>query len=420
MQHHRSPWWFVPTLYFAEGVPYVIINSVSVILFKRMGVDNAAIAFWTSWLYLPWVIKMLWGPLVDLTMSKRRWILSTQFCLALSLFAISATLNLTHFFAISLAVMIAAAFISATHDIAADGFYLLALSPVQQAFFVGIRSFFYRVAMIFGSGVLVYFAGVLEERTGDIPLSWFATLAAAGLLFAALAVYHTFALARVPPDAPGLARALSRTSFAEAFRTYFSQKGIVSIISFILLYRLGEAMLVKLATPFLLDSPDAGGLGLSTSDVGLVYGTAGVLALISGGILGGILIARFGLKKCIWPMALALNAPDLFYVYMAFAAPQTWLVYILVAAEQFGYGIGFAAYMVFLMTVAKEPFKTSHYAISTGLMALGMMLPGMLSGLIQQMAGYAVFFMVVCLLTVPGLASIFFIPIEGETGRKAQ
>lgn len=408
----RNPWSFLPTLYFAEGLPYVLINTVSVILYKRMGIDNAHIAFWTSWLYLPWVIKMFWGPFVDVYSTKRRWILSTQAAMSLCMFMIAFSLRTESFFALSLASFFAGAFVSATYDIATDGFYMLALSEKDQALFVGLRAGFYRLAMIFGSGLLVYAAGMLETRTNNIAWSWSAVMAASGLIFAGLGAYHRFLLPF--PAADGLRKRVGRrgdeASFIEVIRSYFRQEKIGVTLAFILFYRLGEAMLLKLVTPFLLDAKQSGGLALSTKEVGLVYGTVGVICLVSGGILGGWLIARFGFKKCVWPMVIAMHLPDLFFVYMAYAQPGTALVYPLVALEQFGYGLGFTVFTVYLMYSANGRYKTSHYAISTGIMALGMMLPGFASGWIQQAVGYPAFFIIVCAMTIPGMLTIPFLP----------
>jgi PAT family beta-lactamase induction signal transducer AmpG len=410
----RNPWSFLPTLYFAEGLPYVLINIVSVILYKRMGVDNAHIAFWTSWLYLPWVVKMFWGPFVDVYSTKRRWILGTQAAMSLSMFVVAFSLRTESFFALSLAAFFAGAFVSATYDIAADGFYMIALSKRDQALFVGLRAGFYRMAMIFGSGFLVYIAGMLEASSGNIAASWSSVMVVSGLIFGGAFLYHRFMLPFPETDgtrpAPGQK---DDASFGEVIRSYFRQEGIGVMLAFILLYRLGEAMLVKLVSPFLLDAPSAGGLGLSTREVGLVYGTVGVICLVSGGILGGWLISRFGFKRCVWPMALFLNLPDLFFVYLAHAQPDLGLVYPLVALEQFGYGLGFTVFTVYLMYSAKGRYKTSHYAISTGIMALGMMLPGFASGWLQQAVGYRAFFIIVCILTIPGMLTIPFLRVEG-------
>ncbi len=419
MKHQTSsPWTFIPTLYFTSGIPYIIINTVSVIFYKKLGIDNAQIALWTSFLYLPWVIKMFWGPIVDIYSTKRKWILYSQFAIFCCLGLIAFSLQLPNFFFISLATLTIGGFISATYDIATDGFYLLALSPEQQAFFVGIRSLFYRMAVIFGSGILVVLAGQLEVSLNNIPLSWTISIGFSALILAILFIFHRLILPLPELDKQQQIQVSENIPFWPIISSYFAQDKIINILAFILLYRFGEAMLVKIASLFLLDKPEVGGLGLSTSDVGLAYGTFGVISLICGGILGGLLISRYGLKKCLFPMALALNLPDIFYVYMAYTKPSLTLVYPLVSLEQFGYGFGFTAFSVYLMYICQGEYKTSHFAISTGIMALGMMLPGLISGYLQKALGYPLFFVLVCFLTIPGMIAIFFIPLKEEPKRQ--
>jgi PAT family beta-lactamase induction signal transducer AmpG len=413
-----SPWEYIPTLYFTSGVPYVIINTISVIFYKKLGVSNAQIALWTSFLYLPWVIKMFWGPIVDIYSTKRKWMLSSQLAICCCLGIVAFCLQLPNFFFISLAALTLGAFISATYDIATDGFYLLALAPEQQAFFSGIRSLFYRLAVIFGSGFLVVIAGLLEKYLNNIPLSWTVAIALAAVILAILLIFHRLVLPFPESDQPRQTQEINQIPFVKIISSYFQQEKIFAILAFILLYRLGEAMLVKIASLFLLDNPEAGGLGLNTSEVGLVYGTFGVVSLIFGGIIGGLVISRYGLRKCILPMALALNLPDLFYVYMAYNQPSLTLVYPLVSLEQFGYGFGFTAFTVYLMYSSQGEYKTSHFAISTGIMALGMMLPGIVSGYLQSSLGYPLFFIVVCLLTIPGMMTLFFIPLRDDLSSK--
>jgi PAT family beta-lactamase induction signal transducer AmpG len=335
-----------------------------------------------------------------------------------AIFALLAlSIDSSQFVLLTLSAFTVIAFISATHDIAIDGYYMLALDKKKQAFFVGVRSTCYRLAMIFGSGMLVVLAGTIEKRTGGIPLSWTAVMAVPAVIFFCAFLFHRFYLPCPSSDIPGTTSE-KKKGFSEAFRTYFQQNKIIPIVAFILLYRLGEAMLAKMAAPFLLDSPDVGGLGLATYTVGYVYGTVGVISLCVGGIMGGWLIARFGLRRCILPMAIMLNAPDILYVYMAIVHPSLKAVYIMVACEQFGYGLGFTAFAVFLMYIAREPYKTSHFAISTGLMALGMMLPGMLSGVILNALGYTSFFITILVLTIPGMILLFFIPLEEDHTNK--
>ncbi|WP_138501805.1 MFS transporter [Nostoc sp. PA-18-2419] len=410
-----SPWTFIPTLYFTSGIPYVIINTVSVIFYKKLGIDNAQIALWTSFLYLPWVIKMFWGPIVDIYSTKRKWIIYTQFAMFCCLGLIALSLQLPNFFFISLTALTIGAFISATYDIATDGFYLLALSPEQQALFVGIRSLFYRLAVVFGSGILVVIAGQLEVSLNNIPLGWTLAIGFSALILAILFIFHRLILPLPESDSQRHLQATEKIDFWKIISLYFAQTKIINIIAFILLYRFGEAMLLKIASLFLLDKPEVGGLGLSTSEVGLAYGTFGVISLIFGGILGGLAISKYGLKKCLLPMALALNLPDIFYVYMAYIQPPLILIYPLVSLEQFGYGFGFTAFSVYLMYICQGEYRTSHFAISTGIMALGMMLPGLISGYLQKALGYPLFFILVCLLTIPGMIALFFIPLKSES-----
>jgi len=404
-------WSFIPTLYFAQGIPYVLVNTVSVIMYKKMGVSNQVIGL-TSILYLPWVIKMLWGPFVDSNSTKRNWILLTQSALAVLFLIIALSTNLSAFLLLSLAIFILVAFTSATHDIAADGFYMLALEQKQQAFFVGIRSTFFRLAMIFGSGLLVMLAGRLEASM-PIASTWTVVFIVSSVLFLLVFLYHRFILPYPAEDRPERKKE-ERLSFLEIFADYFKQPKIIAIVSFILLYRVGEAILLKMAAPFLLDDPSQGGLGLPTTTVGFIYGTVGVLGLTFGGILGGWVIARFGLRRCVWPMALCLNLPNAVYIYMAYARPSVAVVGALVGLEQFAYGLGFTSMMVFMMYVSRGPYKTSHFAISTGFMALGMMLPGFLSGYLQAWLGYLDFFILVICLMIPSLVVIFFIPLQSS------
>lgn len=410
---HRNPWTFIPTLYFAQGLPNILINSVSVIIYKNLGIDNATIAFWTSWLYLPWVVKMFWSPVVEWYATKRKWILGTQLAMVACLLLAAFTFRLENFFFPSLIIFTLGALISATYDIAADGFYLIALNPEQQAVFAGIRTVFYRGAVIFGSGFLVFFAGNLAEKLGNVALSWTVALGLSAAIFGLIFFYHQFVLPH-PKEGHTASNKTQTVPFLEIISSYFQQPKIAFIIAFILFYRFGEAMLLKLVSPFLLDKPEVGGLGLSTSDVGLVYGTFGVLALIIGGILGGIIVAKYSLKRTIFPLALALHLPNLFYVYMAATKPPLSVVLLLVSLEQFGYGLGLTAFIVYLMKIAKEPYQTSFYAISTGIMALGMLVPGLISGYLQQAIGYQSFFIVVCALAIVGIATIFFVPWDAE------
>ena len=413
-----NPWRWIPTLYFLQAIPYVIAMTVSVVMYKNLGIGNTEIALYTSWLYLPWVIKPLWAPLVDMFGTKRVWIVALQFVVGAALALVALAVPMPLFFQLTLAVFWLMAFSSATHDIAADGFYMLALPQHAQAAFVGVRSAFFRVAMITGQGGLVYLAGQIEEITGNVPLAWSIVMFTVSGLFLALCVYHFFALPRPASDGPSPA-AQGLAGFLATFAEFFRKEGIATILAFLLLFRFAEAQALKLVTPFLLDPAARGGLGLTTSQVGIVYGTLGVVALTIGGILGGLAISRHGLRRWLWPMVLAVQVPNLVFVYLAYVQPSSLAVIATaLVVEQLGYGFGFAAYLLFMIMVSEGPRKTSHYAICTGFMALGMMLPGMASGWIQEQLGYASFFVWVCFATLPAFIVAGLVRIDPGFGRK--
>lgn len=420
----QHPWRWIPTLYFGQGIPYVVVMTLSVIMYKNLGLSNTDIALYTSWLYLPWVIKPLWSPVVDMFKTKRYWIVTLQLVIGASLALVALTIPTTHFFQITLAVFWLMAFSSATHDIAADGFYMLALEQHQQAAFVGVRSTFYRIAMIAGQGGLVFLAGKISEQTGNVSFAWSIIFSILAGMFIALSVYHRFVLPVPASDQPMLRGVDSGREvikgFVDTFKAFFKRKDIFTILAFLLLFRFGEAQALKLVAPFLLDPAVKGGLGLTTSQVGLVYGTIGVMALTLGGLLGGYAISRHGLKRWIWPMLLAVHLPNLAFVFLAYAMPESVVIIsTAIAIEQFGYGFGFAAYLLFMIMVADGAHKTAHYAICTGFMALGMMLPGMASGWIQEQLGYQHFFVWVCIATVPSLLVTAFIKIDPAFGKRA-
>ena len=419
----RNPWYWIPTLYVAEGLPYALAMSVSVVLYKNLGVSNAAIAFYTSWLYLPWVIKPLWSPVVDLLKTRRQWIWAMQLLLGAGLAGVALTIPAPHFFQLTLAFFWLLAFSSATHDIAADGFYMLALTEHDQAFFSGIRSTFYRVAMIGGQGGLVILAGTIHARTGSFAPAWSMAFALGAGIFLCLGVYHRRFLPGPAFDKPGIAGPAQNfvAEFFKTFGTFFQKPKIVALLLFLLLYRLGEAQLVKMVQPFLLDPREQGGLGLTDGQVGLAYGTAGIIALMLGGLLGGFVVARLGLKFWLWPMLLAIHLPDAVFVWLAYAQPENVLVIGAgVAVEQFGYGFGFTAFMLYMIYIARGEHRTAHYAICTGFMALGMMLPGMWSGWLQEHIGYQHFFVWVLLATIPSFIVALQIPLDAEFGRLRQ
>ena len=656
----RSPWFWVPSLYFAEGIPYVVVMIVSVIMYKRLGISNTDIALYTSWLYLPWVIKPFWSPVVDVLKTKRFWTVVMQLFIGAGFAGVALTLPTEPFFQYTLAFLWLLAFSSATHDIAADGFYMLALSEHDQAWFVGIRSTFYRLAMITGQGLLIILAGFLESATGlppvevdvravaeapaaavapappppaadaeplrlvpstsdlaveitpraaddvdevieearasnvaagfyeaeqtaaeaeaaaanagwwqraivaplealirdwfgkevedaaarvgsvgvvglrlsgplpegetavvnlrqtgdksirlvegarleftaenwdtpaqvvvqldpkldaptsgtlealsgNLPLAWSITFFVLAGSFVLLMLWHQVVLPRPASDRPALASAggagllkylgflvlfiplllvlllpivvyglarprgdapwgrlfqrlpFSDTPFAETIVSFFLKPEISVAIAFVLFYRFAEAQLVKLASPFLLDTAEAGGLALTTGEVGFVYGTVGVAFLTLGGIIGGIVAARDGLKRWLWPMVIAINVPNAVYLFLAAVRPESFLVInAAVAVEQFGYGFGFTAFLLYLIYVAEGEFKTAHYAIGTGLMALGMMIPGMFSGWLQELVGYQEFFVWVLVATIPSFLVTALVRVDPSFGKKEE
>ena len=609
-QSSRSPWSWVPTLYLIQGLPFAVVNSVSVIVYKSLGVSNADIAFYTAWLYLPWVIKPLWSPVVDILRTRRWWIWTMQLLMGAGFAGVGMTLPLGSFFQASLVLFYLVAFASATHDIAADGYYLLATTEKEQAFYVGIRSTFFRVANIFGQGLLVILAGYLQSntglpkvnleiaaqpgaalvqktapdqmqvakgelrvlvnfprieiapqqraksdvaellaaakqsnltnqftrtrqqtsaakkndspgwwtrsisaplagflrthfgpdakaksdiagnvgivtlqlsqppgkeivvtpafksgdksislaegarlvfddsnwnkpalaviqldpklktatsatfeiRSGNIAFSWTITFFVLTALMVVFGIWHKFILPRPARDQPGEAHNIGAfiKEFFKTFGSFFAKERIGILLGFLLLYRFGESQLMKMVVPFLLDAREVGGLGLTTGQVGWVYGTMGILGLTCGGLLGGMMASRHGLKAWLWPMVCIIHIPDAIFIYLAYAQPDNlMLISAAVAVEQFGYGFGFTAYMLYMIYIARGKHQTAHYAICTGFMALGMMIPGMWSGWLQELIGYQHFFVWVILATIPSFIVVLLIPLDKEFGKKA-
>ena len=420
-QSKKQIWAWVPSLYFAEGLPYAMVMIVSVIMYKNLGLSNTDIALYTSWLYLPWVIKPIWSPIVDIFRTKRFWIVIMQVLIGAGLAGVAFTIPSSDPLKYTMAFFWLLAFSSATHDIAADGFYMHALSSHDQAWMIGIRNTFYRFAILFGQGLLVMFAGKLELSTGNVTTAWSITIGVLAGLFIIFSIYHRWMLPKPSSDHKHSNLKLSEaaTNFINVFVSFFKKPKIGIVIVFILLYRFGEAQLVKIAPLFMLDSLEAGGLGLTTIELGFATGTLGMVMLTLGGITGGFFAAKHGLKVWIVWMALAMKLPDLVYVFMAWTQPESYLlINIFIAIEQFGYGFGFTAYLLFMMMISEGEHKTAHYAICTGFMALGMMIPSMFSGALQESIGYYHFFIWVMVATIPGLILIKFLPIDSKFGKK--
>ena len=422
-----SPWAWVPTLYFAEGLPYVAVMTISIVLYKQLGLSNAEITFYTSWLYLPWVIKPLWSPFIDLIKTKRWWITAMQLLIGAAFGGVAFTLP-THFWLQgSLFFFWVMAFSSATHDIAADGFYMLGLNEHNQAWFVGIRSTFYRLATIFGQGILVMIAGNLQViYRNSIAFSWSLMFYGVTGLFIALWLWHSYILPRPSDDLPrkDINASTIWSEFVHTIATFFTKfplKETIIGILFMLLYRMPEGLLAKVSALFLIDAGHNGGLGLSPQEYGLVQGTVGVIGLTLGGILGGICAGRDGLRRWLWPMVCAITLPDLVYVYMSYALPDSlFIVNVCVFIEQFGYGFGFTAYMLYLILYSQGTFKTSHYALCTAFMALSMMIPGLFAGALQEAVGYKHFFIIVMACCAVTFIVTSFLKIDTEFGKKKE
>ncbi len=434
MNIRKSPWAWVPSLYFAEGLPYVAVMTVSLVLYKQLGLSNAQITFYTSWLYLPWVIKPLWSPLVDIIKTKRWWVITMQLLIGAAFGGVAFTIPTSFWLQGTLCFFWLMAFASATHDIAADGFYMIGLDQHDQAWFVGIRSTFYRIATIFGQGLLVAVAGNLQVLFRySIPYSWSLMFYGVAGIFIALWLWHSYALPKVESTTEYLSQHPSPDTqqfgdiwkeLIEVVKNFFTKlplRETIIAILFMLLYRMPEGLLAKVSALFLIDNHGAGGLGLSPQEYGLVQGTVGIVGLTLGGILGGMAAGKDGLKKWLWPMVCAITLPDIVYVYMSYALPESLtLVNVCVFFEQFGYGFGFTAYMLYLIYFSQGEYKTSHYALCTAFMALSMMIPGLFAGALQQFVGYRHFFLIVMLLCAVTFIVTAYIKIDPHFGKKEE
>ena len=417
-----KPYAWVPSLYLAEALPYVAVMVIATTMYKRLGLSNTDLALYTSWLYLPWVIKPLWSPFIAAVKTERWWVLLMQLLIGAGFAGIAFTLPTAFWLQGSLAFFWILAFASATHDIAADGLYILGLSTHDQSLYVGIRSTFYRIGNIVGQGLLVMLAGWLE-KSQTISLAWSISFFVLAGAFIALWMWHNVALPK-PKSSTTREEGVSSNllnDFWLALKTFFTKPHIFTALLFMLLFRFPEGQLVKIANPFLLDTAEAGGLALSTEAVGFVYGTIGIIGLTIGGLLGGWCVSRHGLKRWLWPMVLSISLPDLVYVYLAFDLPSTFLIVnICVFIEQFGYGFGFTAYMLYLIYYSRGNYKTSHYALCTAFMALSMMIPGLFAGALQEAVGYKNFFLIVIAFCSVTFAVTSLLKIDPSFGKKEQ
>ena len=419
----------MPSLYFAEGIPYVAVMTIALVLYKQLGLSNAEITYYTSWLYLPWVIKPLWSPFIDIVRTKRWWIIAMQLLIGAAFGGVAFTIPTSFWLQGTLCCFWLMAFSSATHDIAADGFYMLGLSQHEQSFFVGIRSTFYRLAMIVGQGVLIMIAGNLQVIfRNDIPYSWSLLFYGCCGMFLALWLWHAYILPKPETETGTLTGTITGTGtkaseigaeLLNVIKSFFRKEQVIVGILFMLLYRMPEGLLVKVSTLFLIDNPGSGGLGLSPQELGFVQGTVGVIGLTLGGILGGMAAGRDGLKRWLWPMVCAITLPDIVYVFMAYALPHSlFVINVCIFIEQFGYGFGFTAYMLYLIYYSQGEYKTSHYALCTAFMALSMMIPGLFAGALQEMVGYRAFFIIVMAFCSVTFITSALLKIDPTFGKK--
>lgn len=416
MKRTTSPWLFVPVLYVMQAMPATLVREVATLLYKDLGIPNARIALWVGFLALPWMLKMLWGPVVDLNFTRRRWVLGAQVAILAGLAGLAGVLRLPAFFPVSLGFLFLLAFASSTHDIALDGLYLLALTKPQQAAFVGVQSASFKAGRLLCTGGLVFLAGMLQKTGTSIVGSWTLVVTLLAMVYGAGAVYARVFLPRLESDVP----VGSREHFWPAFVTFVRQPRIVAVLAFIMFYRLGEAMVTIVAPLFMRDAREVGGMGLSIAEIGVINGVAGIVGIILGGIAGGAIISRFGLRRSFWPLVVCMHAPNLLYVWAAFTHPPTWAMYGVAFVDQFGYGFGFAGYSVYLMRVAQfGQYRTSHYAIATGLGSLCITLAGILSSVLQNMVSYRGFFVAVCVCTIPGMLTLLIIPQDEPAQRAA-
>lgn len=421
----KSPWSWIPSLYFTEGLPYVAVMTVSLLLYKQLGLSNSEITFYTSWLYLPWVIKPFWSPFIDIVKTKRWWITTMQILIGAAFGGIAFTIPTSFWLQGTLCFFWLMAFASATHDIAADGFYMLGLNQHDQAWFVGIRSTFYRIATIFGQGVLVMIAGNLQVIfRNSISYSWSLTFYGVAGIFIGLWLWHNCVLPRPKEDEDKTKAATPSeliADFGNTIKTFFCKEQVYVGILFMLFYRMPEGLLAKVSALFLVDSVNKGGLGLSPQEYGFVQGTVGVVGLTLGGILGGMCVGKDGLKKWLWPMVCAITLPDIVYVYLAYDLPSNFLIInSCIFVEQFGYGFGFTAYMLYLIYYSRGNYKTSHYSLCTAFMALSMMIPGLFSGDLQELVGYRTFFVIVMAFCSVTYLVTSFLKIDPTFGKKEE
>ena len=421
---HRNPWAWIPTLYFAEGLPNIIVTGLSVVMYMQMGLSDAEVGLFTGWLALPWVIKPLWSPFIDLLKTKRWWVLAMQALIGASLAGIAFSIPTAFWFQATMCLFFLIAFCSATHDISADGFYMIELDEHNQAKYVGLRNTFYRLAIIFVNGMLVSLAGILQVMSrGQIRFTWALIFYGLAGLFIGLWLYHSRFMPRPAEDVNTRRTVAEVTSeLKNMFITFFQKfdrRGTLIVMLFLLFYRFPEALLNTMTKTFMLRHNYVGGLGLSPQEYGLANGTVGLIGLLLGGIIGGVLVSRDGMKRWLWPMVCAITLPDVVYIYLSYSLNSNLIVVSsCLFIEQFGYGLGFTVLTLYMLYYSQGKYKTSHYSICTGISYLGLMLPGMLSGYIKDMVGYRVFFIIVMACCAITFAVTAFLKIDPDFGKK--
>lgn len=418
----NNSWLWVPPVYIFEGLPNAIVNTVSLIVFKHMGMPNDRLTLYTSLLSFPWILKIVISPFVDTLGRKRNWTAVMQLMMAVCTCVLGLLLPKC---ALSLILMLflLTAFSSSIHDIAADGFYMLALDEHRQSLFVGVRNTFFRLALLCGQGLLAIIAGVIQDRGSAALDSWSYTLVGCSAVMALVAVWDMIMLPRPSSDVAKRGQTAGDVlgGLADLFRSFVSRKGFLAALVFLLLFRLPESFSVKMLIPFLKDARELGGLNMTDVQVGIANGTIGTIALLAGGILGGLAGGRWGLRKCLVPMALSLALPCVVYLYLAVAQPTSVIpAYVCIAVDQFGYGFGFTAYTLYMLYISRGEFQTSHYAFCTVLMTFSMMLPGLVAGKIQMSIGYPAFFVMVMVCCLVTLSVTFMVrgSIDAEYGKK--
>lgn len=425
VSHRFPPALFIPTLYFMEGLPYTIVNMMAVVFYKNLGASNEFIGA-LSWLSFAWTLKFLWAPLIDLYGTRRGWIVVSQLVLSIMCALLAGSAFLPESVSLSVWALALISLASATQDVAIDGYYMDVLNKEKQAVYVGVRNAIYKIAMLFGQGPMVMLAGYLAQQNGNNhSLGWSAAFGSCSLLFLLFGAVHLFILPRVSADLIektdeklSLGQGVQR--FGKVVKSFLDQEKIAIICLYIFIFRFGDALMLKMTMPFLLDPREKGGLGLTTQDVGFIYGTVGPVFLLMGGLLGGYLVAKFSLKKTLLPTALIQSgALPLYWALAWFKPTEHFWILIVNSFEQFSYGLGVAAYTVFLLSVVKPEYKAAHYAIATAIMALGLIVPGYISGYMTTWLGYPNFFFVSFIASIPGLITIFFLPIKSEEPKSA-